>query len=201
MLISKSMQSILRVLLNEKVTSLRELSKLSSTSLGITSKIINQLKNSKYINKNLSISNKQKLIIFWSYSFSLSELKNINFIAAERPQYIIKKITNLANKNKLKYAFTLYSATEIFDPYVSPNKTHLYILESEKNKWEKLLSKNGFSPAEEGNVILFLVDKSYFYQTKSINNTNIISTPQLSADLYSLGGRGSEAAKRLLKNV
>ena len=198
MLISKSMQSIIRVILSERVKSVRELAKESGNSLGITSKIVNQLIASGYLEKrNLKLKNKEKLLEFYSSSFSLKELESIYFIASERPAYIIKKIANIADKNKLIYAFTLFSATEIIRPYVSPNETHLYILKRQMKEWESVLPKNNILPAQKGNIILFAVDEHYFYNYKRINGINIISLPQLYADLKSYRGRGEEAAKML----
>ena len=64
------MQSIIRVLLNEKAKSVRELAKESGDSLGITSKIVNQLITSDYLEKrNLKLKNKEKLLEFYSSSF------------------------------------------------------------------------------------------------------------------------------------
>ena len=200
MLISESMQKIIRVLLNKKELSLRKLSKESNVSLGLTVKITNQLKLTGYISKRakISVRNYYKLLNAWAYSVSIKEIPTIEFNAAERPQYLIKKIANLANKNKLKYAFTLFSATEICCPYVSPNETHLYI--REKEKWT-ILEKNNIFPAQKGNIKLMVVDDSFFYNIQTINSVNIISYPQLYVDLFSYGGRGEEAAQELLKVI
>lgn len=192
------MQNIIRVILNGKVKSVRELAKESNNSLGITSKIANQLIASGYMEKrNLKLKNKEKLLQFYSLSFSLRELESIHFIASERAAYIIKKITNIANKNDLEYAFTLFSATEIVRPYVAPNETHLYIPKEQKKNWQSILPKNNILPAQRGNVILFAVGKEYFYNCKTIHGIRIISLPQLYADLTAYGGRGEEAAKML----
>ncbi len=198
MLISKSMQNIIRVILNKKIRSVRELSRESNNSLGITSKIVNQLAASDYLEKrDFKIKNKERLLEFYSLSYSLNELKNLQFVAPERPQYIIKKIANIANKNKLEYALTLFSATEIVKPYVAPAETHLYVLKEQQKNWELILPKSNILPAQKGNVILFIVEKEYFYNCKNINGINVISLPQLYADLTAYKGRGAEAAKML----
>jgi len=201
MLISESMQNIIRVLVNKKIRAVRELSKEAKTSLGITSKIVNQLKNTGYLARNFEIRNKKRLMDFFAYSFSLNELKRIEFTAAERPQYLIKKIANIANKNNLEYAFTLFSATEIIKPYVAPNETHLYILKQEKDRWEKILPKNNIIPSQKGNIILFVVDKNYFCNTQVIASIKVTSLPQLYVDLMSYKGRGEDAAKELIEYV
>ena len=143
----------------------------------------------------------EKLLKAWSYSVSIFELEKIQFVASERPQYLIKKIANIGSRNSLEYAFTLFSATEIVSPYVSPAETHLYILKEERDKWEKILPKNNIFPGEKGNVICFLADESFFYKRKKIKDKKVISLPQLYTDLFSYGGRGAEAAEKILEVI
>lgn len=206
MLVSKSMQELVRVLVNnkEKTLTLREISKEANASVGITSKIINNLEKTGYLKRvrgGFKVINLNKLLNAWAYCVSVNELEKIEFNAAERPQYLIKKIAEIADKNNLKYAFTLFSATEIVAPYVSPNESHLYILEKEKEKWEKIMPKNNIFLAEKGNVICFLVDEKYFYNAKKIRDIRIVSLPQLYADLFSFSARGEEAAQEVLKII
>lgn len=206
MLISKSMQKLVRVLVNnkEKTLTLREISREANASVGITSKIINNLEKTGYLKKvrgGFKVSNFNKLLNAWAYCVSVNELDKVEFSAAERPQYLIKKIAEIADKNNLKYAFTLFSATEIAAPYVSPNETHLYILEKEKEMWEKIMPKNNIFLAEKGNIICFLVDEKYFYNAKKIRGIKIVSLPQLYADLFSFSARGEEAAQEVLKII
>ena len=206
MIVSESMQRVIRVLLNKKSIKLRELAKEANVPLGVTVKNTNALEKSRYIEKkvNIHVINQSKLLKAWSYSTSIRELNKIEFSAAERPQFVIKKIANILSKNNIKYAFTLFSALEIFSPYVTPAETHVYILEKDKEKIKNLFEKESILPAQKGNVICFLVDESYFYNMQSIRDFNIVSEPQLYADLFSYGGRGEDAAQHLLevmKNV
>ncbi len=206
MLISKSMEQVIRVLLNKKNIKLRELSKESNVPLGVTVKNTNALEKSKYIEKkvNIHVINQNKLLKAWAYTTSIRELDKIEFSAAERPQFIIKKIANVLSKNNIKYAFTLFSALEILSPYVTPAETHLYILEKDQEKIKNLFKKESILPAQKGNVICFLVNDNYFYNMQNIRGFNNTSIPQLYVDLFSYGGRGEDAAQHLLevaKNV
>ena len=203
MIISKSMERVIRVLLNKKNIKLRELSKEANVPLGVTVKNTNALEKSRYIEKkvNINVINQSKLLKAWAYTTSIKELDKIEFSAAERPQFIIKKIANILSKNNIKYAFTLFSALEILSPYVTPAETHLYILEKDKEKIKNLFEKESILPAQKGNVICFLVDDNYFYNVQNIQGFNIISTSQLYADLFSYEGRGEDAAQHLLEVV
>lgn len=204
MIINKSTQDIIRVLLNEKdKLTMRELASKASVSLGMTVKIINALESSGYTEKKrgIKVKNWEKLVKAWGHTVSIRELKKIEFSAAERPQFVIKKIASILNKNKIKYAFTLFSATEVLAPYVAPAETHLYILKEDRKKIEKLFKKENILPAEKGNVVCFLGDESYFYNSQNIRGIKIISSPQLYVDLFSYGGRGEDAAENLLEVI
>lgn len=206
MILSESMERVIRVILNKKIIKLRELAKESNTPLGVTVKNTNALEKSGYIEKkiNIHILNQNKLLKAWSYVSSTKELNKIEFSAAERPQFVMKKIVNILSKKNVKYAFTLFSALEIVSPYVTPAETHLYILEKDKDKIKNLFEKESILPAQKGNIICFLADENYFYNMQTINNFNVVSEPQLYVDLFSYGGRGEDAAQHLLevmKNV
>jgi len=191
----------MRVLLNEKnkKLKLRELAGKAKVSLGMAVKIVNALESCGHLEKKrgIKIVNYEKLLKSWSYTVSIKENKRIEFLGAERPQYLIKKISNLLRKET--YAFTLFSATEIIAPYVAPNKVHLYILKDKEKEISKIFVKEGIMLAEEGNIICYLVDEQHFYWSKEIRGVKIISLPQLYVDLVSYGGRGEEAAEQILK--
>jgi len=201
MIINKTTQDIIRVLLNEKdkKLKLRELANKAKVSLGMTVKIVNALESSGHLEKRrgIRIVSWEKLLKSWSYTVSVKENEKIEFLGAERPQYLIKKISKLLSKEA--YAFTLFSATEIIAPYVAPNKVHLYIPKDKEKVISKIFVKEGIMLAEEGNIVCYLVDEKHFYGSKEIRGIKIISLPQLYVDLVSYGGRGEEAAENILK--
>lgn len=201
MLINKTTQDIIRVLLTEKGTKLglRDIASKSRVSLGMAVKVVNALASSGYLEKKRGINavNIERLLKAWSYSVSINENKKIEFIAAERPQYLIKKISGLLKKEI--YAFTLFSATDIVAPYVAPNKIHLYILKDKGKVISDIFRTEGIMPAEEGNIICYLVDEAHLYGSLDVRGVKIISLPQLYVDLFSYGGRGEEAAELILK--
>ena len=203
MLISGSMQSIIRVLLNERESrlSLRETSRRASVSLGIASKVIRQLERTGYASRigGVKVNNWERLLQAWAYAVSFDETERLEFSAPERPQYLIKKISNAMKKNGLTYAFTLFSATELVAPYVGPSHTHLYVLKSEKSRFEAALKRKNIFPAEKGNVVCLLAKKDCFYGAEDFRGIKAVSLPQLYADLYSYGGRGVEAAGHVLE--
>ena len=202
MLITNGIQNIIRVLLNHKNKGFttRELSKEANVSLGLTVKIISSLAATHYVVKKPKIKlTSLKLLNAWAYTTSIKEINQLSFSAAERPEYLFKKISLIAAQNNLTYTFTLYSATEFVSPFVVPNTLDFYILEGDKEKWETNLVKHNIFPAEKGNITVYLVNKDYFYNLFEVNGSKIISLPQLYVDLFSLGGRGEEAAQQIFK--
>ncbi len=197
------MQDVIRVLLNEKdkKLTLRELALKANVSLGMTAKIVGALGSAGQLERKrgIALKNFERLLKAFAYCASLEENKKIEFLAPERPQYLIKKIGNLLRNED--YAFTLFAATEVIAPYVAPDKVHLYILERDDKKISTMFVKEGIVPAGKGNIICYLVDKSHFYGTKEINKVKLISLPQLYADLISYSARGEEAAQYILNQL
>ncbi len=200
MIINKSTQNIIRVLLNErqKKLRLRELAGKAQVSLGMTAKVVETLVSCGHLKKKAGarVVSWEKLLQAWSGTVSVKENEKIEFLAAERPQYLIKKISSLLRKET--YALTLFSATEIAAPYVAPDTVHLYILKGREKQISNIFVKQGIMPAEKGNIKCYIVDDNYFYGSQEIRGVKIISLPQLYIDLISYGGRGDEAAENVL---
>lgn len=152
--------------------------------------------------KGLKLNHPRKLIRAWSYCFSIRELEKAEFIAAERPQYVMVKISNAATKAGLKHAFTLFSATEHISPYIAPSDTYLYIMKEDLKIWQNMFFSLNIQAAEsEGNVICLLVDKSYLEGVWNSREIAVVSLPQLYADLFSYGGRGEDAAEEIMNII
>ncbi len=201
MIVNKSTQDLLRVLLVEKDRKLtfRELAAKAGVSLGMTARIVDALQNAGQVQKRRGIQavSWEKTLKSFAYTTSLAEYNKVEFLATEGPAYLIQKIGKVLQQEQ--YAFTLFSATEIIAPYVAPDKVHLYILDVEEKKITALLTKAGFRRAEKGNVICYLVQKNHFYGQQEVRGSKIITLPQLYADLIAYGGRGEEAAEHVLR--
>ncbi|HLD18431.1 MAG TPA: type IV toxin-antitoxin system AbiEi family antitoxin [Candidatus Nanoarchaeia archaeon] len=206
MLIPNKLNTIIRILLAnhfEKKPNLQfsTLAKKAHVSAAMAKRLLIRLKDSEYVNfsRGIKVVNPIKLMAAWGYAYSVRELERIEFIAAERPQYVMMKIAGLARNNRLEYAFTLFSATEHVSPYVGPSETFLYILKKDVNVWQNAFKGLNILPAEgSGNVVCLLVDEDYFEGIWEARDAKVVSIPQLYADLFSYGGRGEEAAKEIL---
>ncbi len=213
MLIPNKLNSIIRILLvnhfdNQPNLKVVALAKKAGITPAMAKRLVLRLERSEYValGKGVKVNNAIKLMQAWGYCFSIRELEKMEFVAAERPQYIMLKIANKARLWKLPYAFTLFSATEYINPFVAPSDTYLYIRKKDIKAWQSMFKQENMLPTEKnGNVICLLVDEEYFEGVWEARDAMVTSIPQLYADLFSYGGRGEEAAielaKRYFKNV
>ncbi|MBI3051423.1 hypothetical protein HYY74_03110 [Candidatus Woesearchaeota archaeon] len=212
MLISEKLNSAIRVLLVNSVEgrpnlTFSELAKKCHTTPSLAKRLALKLIRSEYAAagrgiRGIRMVRPERLAGAWGYLFSIRELEKAEFIAAERPQYVMLKIANAARANGLKYAFTLFSATEQMHPYVAPADTHMYILKTDLMKWQRVFNSQNIQSAEgNGNIVCFLVDESYFEGVWDSRGAAVVSLPQLCADLRSYGGRGEEAGMEILKLI
>ena len=108
MIVNKSTQDILRVLLVEKAhtLTLREIAEKAGLSLGMAARIVGALESAGQLQKRRGVQliSWEKTLRTFAYTTSLAEYPKIEFLAAERPQYLIQKISQLLSKEH--YAFT-----------------------------------------------------------------------------------------------
>src|SRR3989338_11343859 len=118
MLIPEKLNAIIKILLvnsmeNKSPLQLSTLAKKAKITPSMAKRLVLRLERSEYvtISRGVKVIDPIKLMTAWGYTYSIRELERQEFVAAERPQYIILKIANEARQLKLKYAFTLFSAT------------------------------------------------------------------------------------------
>ena len=214
MIIAEKLNAIIRILLvnsiqNNPNLQVNTLAKKADISSAMAKRLVLRLERSEYVSirKGVKVIDPIKLMMAWGYTYSIRELEREEFIAAERPQYVMLKIANKARLWRLKYAFTLFSATEHIHPYVAPSDTHLYILKKDLKAWDSLFRQENILPTEKGGnvgmakVVCLLVDEEYLEGVSEVRDVNIVSLPQLYADLFSYGGRGEEAAQEIIRLI
>ena len=209
MLIPEKLNTIIRILLvnaveNKPNIQLSALAKKAGITAAMAKRLVLRLERSEYvtIGKGIKVIDAIKLMQAWGYTYSIREIERVEFVAAERPQYVMLKIANKARQWKLPYAFTLFSATEHVSPYVAPSDTYLYILKKDLKRWESFFREENMLPIEKnGNVICLLVEEEHFEGVLEVRDVKVVSIPQLYADLFSYGGRGEEAARELINVV
>jgi DNA-binding Lrp family transcriptional regulator len=193
---------VVSVVLNSgKPLSLRELSKEAHVPLSRCSRYINELERLGYIRKRprIKVVN-EELVYLIAYGRPLKSLKAISFESLERPQYLIKKIAELAG-DRLTYAYTHLAGAELVAPYVVPNELYAYVEEGQMGRWTETFEKNQIYPSDGGPIHLVVSDLNPFYGAREVRGVRVVSNFLLFADLYSCGGREREAAKFLAEKV
>lgn len=194
---------IINVLLNlEKQTTVRELSKKAEVSLGKCSYYVSALEEAGYLRKKpkIKMENKEAVYII-SFCYPLRGLRRISFDSLDRAEYLMKKISELAEKNGLEYAFTHLAGAELVAPYAVPNEIYCYIREEDLKKWGGIFQKNRIYPGKNGKVHLIVSEINPFFALQNIRGVKVVSSPLLFSDLFSCGGRGREAAKYIAEKV
>lgn len=201
-MIPSSTLQVMHVVLNsEKSLSLRELSREAQVPLSRCSRVISELERLGYVRKRPQIKAvNQELVYLLAYARPLKSLRSINFESLERPQYLIKKIAELAGKS-LAHAYTHLAGAELVAPYVVPNEVYVYIQEEQAGEWTKAFEDNQIYPSEGGQIHLAVSDINPFYKTREVRGVKVVSNFLLFADLYSCGGREREAARFLAEKV
>ncbi|MEW6221862.1 MAG: type IV toxin-antitoxin system AbiEi family antitoxin, partial [Candidatus Hadarchaeota archaeon] len=135
-----------------------------------------------------------------AYARPLKSLMSTNFESLERPQYLIKKIAELADKG-LSYAYTHLAGAELVAPYVVPNELYMYAKAEQGGEWARVFKDNQIYPSERGQIHLVNSDLDPFYGAQEVRGVKVVSNFLLFADLYSCGGRAREAARFLADKV
>jgi len=183
-------ERVLRILLNsaeDKLTKYR-IAKLSKGSFGWVHEFLNQLER-EHIIRDTKVIDYKKLIHYWKECRTIPEKK----------EYMVTNPLEILHKTKLAYALTTYQAENLVQNYLFPSRIDFYIKPKDKEKWHRLLSKEGL--VGKGNTRVLILDDDVFYGSFKTKGLNLVSVPQLIVDLLAEGGVCVEAAEKLLEKV
>jgi len=127
---------------------------------------------------------------------------NTTFIEYYAPEEDISKfLGKLKNLNGPKYAITGLTGALLVAPWVRPTNVHIYV--KTEDDAEELANLLGLIPVEaNGNVKFVIVrENNVFYGAIDVNGVNVVSPPQLYADLHNYPARGKEAAGEIYKVI
>jgi len=183
-------ERIIRVLLTEPKGSLTKyrLAKEAQCSFPWTHELLGKLEALELV-KGTKVVNYTGLLKYWLQV-------RIN---REKKDYMHRDPISLIKKAKLPYALTTYQAENLVQRYLFPSRTDLYIKTEDKEKWHKLITKEGL--VGKGNIRLLIADSHVFYRSFKRQGLTIVCIPQLIVDLLEEGGVCMEAAEKLLEKV
>ena len=200
---------IIRVLISnpQNKWTTRQLAAEAKVSLGLTSIITNDLIDMGFLirerSMKLKLRREEELMKRWAAAYNSGMQKSKAYYSPGTLYEIGKRISEIAKKYPIKYAFTGSFATDLATQYIRPAEIRAYL--STENDMEKVVSGLYLEIAEIGGNIIFLVpeDEFVFYGARDVTDSRvgsvtIVSDLQLILDLYNDTDRTREAAQRLL---
>ncbi len=202
-LFSPKSSRISRVLLSNrtKLWQVQELAKEAEVSLGLTSKIKDQLKEEGFLieeNRLLKLIAPARLLEAWSERYTYKKNRIYEFYSSLNIASIEWAIQENCFNNNIGCALTLFSGAAQVAPHVRMEKTFIYV----EKGIDRLAKTLDLKPVASGPNIMLLepYDQGVFYKTQKVNKKIIVSNIQLYLDLKRYKGRGEEAAE-FLKQV
>jgi len=186
----KIRERVIRILLNEPrgTLTMYRISKEAKCSFPWVHEFLRKLQTKGLINKT-KVKDYTGLLKYWL------EVKT----KADKKEYMHRDPLNLLKQTSLQYALTTYQAENIVQHYLFPSRVDLYVREKDAEQWHELISKEGL--VGKGNLRLLIGDEHVFYGSFEQRGLNIVSLPQLIADLFEEGGVCVTAAEKLLEKV
>lgn len=183
-------ERVLRILLNNPSGSLTKyrIAKLSEGAYPWIHELLKQLEKEGAI-KGTMVKDFKKLVTLWQKWQ----------VKPSRKEYMLRKPLEVLKNTKLQYALTTYQAENMVQNYLFPSRVDFYIDPKDREKWHRVLSKEGL--VGKGNTRILIGDKQVFYNSFEKNGLRIVSVPQLIVDLLNEGGVCIEAAEKLLEKV
>jgi len=183
-------ERIIRVLLTEPEGSLTkyQLAKKAECSFPWTHELLGKLETLELV-KGTKVANYTGLLKYWL------QVKG----KPEKMEYMHRDPIDLIKKTKVRYALTTYQAENLVQQYLFPSRTDLYIEAKDKEKWHKLITKEGL--VGKGNLRVLIADSHVFYGSFKRQGLTIVCIPQLIVDLLEEDGVCTEAAEKLLEKV
>lgn len=200
---------ILRVLLSKpsETWRTRELAAEANVSLGLVSKVTNDLIDMGFLLRDrslrLRLRKREELLRRFASFYDLNRLLHKSYYARGALYEIGGRLAEGAEKSGLKYAFTGSFATDLLTRYIRSAEIHVFVADG--SAVEKIVENLALEVAEIGGNIIFLIpeDDSVFYGSREITDdrvgkVTIVSDVQLVLDLFNYSDRTREAAERLL---
>lgn len=180
---------------------MQELAKEADVSLGLASKIKDQLKEEGFLieeNRLLKLVSPERLLDVWSERYSYKKNRLYEFYSNANVATIEWAVQENCFNNNITCALALFSGAAQVAPHVRMDKAFIYV----EKGIEQLAKTLDFNPVTSGPNIMLLepYDQGVFYKRQKIGKNEVVSNVQLYLDLKKYKGRGEEAAE-FLKQV
>lgn len=175
------------------------LSEKASTTISYAHRVVKSLEKNGYVTHKkrgeITLVRPEALLIDWAKTYNVfndNKVKGFYSFKKEVSE-IMEQIKEVAAKNNLKYAFTLFTGAQLILPYVRHSNVYVYFSEDELSRWVDTL---GLQPVDSGPNLYIInpYDPHIFLGIQNIKGFEVASNIQLFLDLYSFPARGEEQA-------
>ncbi|HVT87941.1 MAG TPA: type IV toxin-antitoxin system AbiEi family antitoxin [Tepidisphaeraceae bacterium] len=203
-LYSPRAESALRVLLGNSKRSwkVQELAAAASVSLGLVSNVKRLLEAREWVtssDEGMKLAQPRKLLEEWRGVYRLDRNRRYDFFTLDPIATIEQKLADACKRQSARYALAAFSAAARYAPSVRYQRVFAYV-DADIGALAKTLSLKSVDSG--ANVTLMEpYDQSVYLGSREVQESTVTSPPQTYLDLFSLRGRGEEAADFLLSNV
>lgn len=195
---------VLRMLLEqpERTWLLKDLAKESEVSIGQAHKVLKVLMDKEYaIHTPSGYHLNYPALLFkeWSNEINTTPAQKTEYYAMASISEIEQVVEKYALKHNVLFAFTGLSGAARIAPTVRYNRVHIYYSGDLSN----LAEQNGWKTVSSGSNVTVnsVLDAQLLTLKHRYSEKHVVPVSQLILDLYSLAGRGEEAAESILKEV
>jgi hypothetical protein len=190
---------VIRCLLSDpnRTWTLKGLSGETGVSIGLIHRIATALKSNLFAEKRsggFQLEDPARLLEAWREEYQRRPRKWGRYvIRTGSVEDCIEKLKAAALQNGVRYALSGPSGASLVSAYLNPSLLHVYV---DILKSEFLEELNAYPIMSEGNLLIRVVEQeNEFIGSREVKGIYIVSDLQLYLDLWSMGGRGQEAAE------
>ena len=205
-LYSPKASRVLRVLLNKpsRIWKMQELGRESSVSLGQIAKVKNLLEDREWIKistEGIKLTKPLELLKEWASDYSYFEDNSIERFYTLKSQDEMMKViaNNFKGMNILgfenQFALTGFAGSDLIFPFVRGGQLSMYV--EKMDFWVEHLELKKVDSGENVQMVI-PYDEGVFYGAEIHQGVPVVSNIQLYLDLETAGGRGQDAAERIL---
>ncbi len=200
-LFSPKSSRILRVLLNEprRTWQVQQLSKTADVSIGLASKIKNQLEEREWIvagEGGFRLAQPEKVLEAWADAYSYKQNGVFEYYTLDSVGDAELAVAEWCRESEVDYALTGFSGARLSSPRVRYNRASIYV----SSRIDNVALNTRLKPVESGGNVILLrpYDDGVLAGAQFLYGMQTVSPVQLYLDLRSMSGRGEEAAEEIL---
>jgi hypothetical protein len=203
-LFSPKSSRVIRCLLSEptRTWTLKGLSSETGVSIGLIHRVAVALQDNLFAEKKsggIQLEDPARLLEAWREEYQRRPRKWARYVVRTSSiEDWMPKVKSAALQNGVRYSLTGPSGASLISAYLNPTLVHVYV---DVLKSEFLESLNAYPITSEGNFLIRVVEQeNEFIGSREVKDLYIVSDLQLYLDLWSMGGRGQEAAEELRRD-